>query len=98
MAFTNIKRFLSKFNFPVPARKVMEKEVAEFLESSFSLLKGECQVEIKQPVVFIASTNPALKNEVYLHQAKILNKLKERFPTCSFQRIQFTNKTKAGII
>ena len=91
MALLNIKNFLAKFNFPSPPARALEEEVAGILEKMFVFSKQEYSVRVKQPVVFISCADSALKNELFLNQSRVLSQLKNKFPTCSFGRIQFTS-------
>lgn len=90
MALLNIKNFLAKFNFPAPPAKTLEQELVGILEKTLDFPPENYQVKIKEPVVFISCPDPALKNELFLNQNRILNHLKNKFPTCVFSRIQFT--------
>lgn len=89
MALLNIKNFLAKFNFPAPPSQALEQELIGILGKMFVFPKRDYVVKVKEPVVFISCQDPALKNELFLNQTKILSRLKDKFPTCNFSRIQF---------
>lgn len=87
----SIKNFLARFNFPAPPAQAMEQELIGILEKMFVFSKKDYQVKIKEPVVFVSCRNSALKNELFLNQTRILSQLKNKFPTCTFSRIQFNS-------
>lgn len=91
MALLNIKNFLKKFNFPSPPAKAMEEELVGILEKMFVFSRSDYGIKIKQSAVLISCSDSALKNELFLNQSRILSQLKNKFPTCSFHRIQFTS-------
>ena len=91
MALLNIKNFLEKFNFSPPSSKALEKELADILEKMFVFSEQDYNIKVKEPTVFISSSDSALKNELFLNQGRILSQLKNKFPTRAFRRIQFTS-------
>lgn len=77
----NIEKFLERFSVIKPSKNWAQEEIAKILSKYFNGLEFETEnIEFRNGVVFVKTSNAALKNEIFLRKFQILEALKQHFP------------------
>lgn len=85
----NIGSFLKRFGNLKPSRRFIQRESARVIGEILGVEINSEEVEERDRILFLKSTNPALKNEIFLKKNQILEALKEKLGNNSPKDIRF---------
>lgn len=78
MSWQNIGNFLERFVNLKPPRAFMQDEIAKAIKNVLGVEIKIEDIEQRGGVIYIKTTNQALKNEIFFKKEKILEILKNR--------------------
>lgn len=77
----NISKYLERFSVLKPPKDWIKEESAKVLTKYFSGLEFKPEnIEFRNGIVYVKTSNAVLKNEIFLRKSQILDALKQRFP------------------
>lgn len=74
-----ITEFLNRFKNLKPPEKTIEEEAKKIIKEKIKISDNFYNIVFKKPNLTIISSDPALKNEIFIHKKNILNQLQNKF-------------------
>ena len=89
MAWKNISGYLEKFFTIAPPGMFYQNEAVKILNDIFRIQIKPEDIDVRFGVIYLKNQNPALKNEIFLNKARILEQINQKLKNHKIKDIRF---------
>lgn len=87
--WSNIGNFLGRFANFRPSKNLIKEQSAQIINVILNAEIKQDEIEERDGVLFFKSSNPALKNEIFLKKNQIIEALKEKLGSNAPRDLRF---------